>query len=132
MLPLRIEGATRRLAEDQDEFLAISIKDEVVNGVKVMTSAWEVTPKEMKALEGGAELFVTYLTGDDQLMPAVLRLPTEEELYRLRAGGNIRLYVPGTRFPPVCIGVTEPGAKHLYPEQPLAVITVLPPYLEIA
>jgi len=55
MLPLRIKGATRVLAESQDEYHALAIKDELLDGHPVMVSRWEPTPRELKVLnEGGA------------------------------------------------------------------------------
>ena len=66
MLPARISGATRRIAEDQDEYQAISIRDsdydgkgllwsapireEKYAGANVMWSAWEPSPAELQAL----------------------------------------------------------------------------------
>lgn len=55
MQPLRISNATRVMAESQDEYYALAIRDQVINGVNHMTSVWEPTPKELKQLlEGGA------------------------------------------------------------------------------
>lgn len=55
MQPLRITNATRVLAETQDEYFALAILDEVVDGIPQMTSVWEPTPKELAMLqEGGA------------------------------------------------------------------------------
>ncbi|KZZ22337.1 hypothetical protein A3753_12890 [Sulfitobacter sp. HI0082] len=55
MQPLRITNATRVLAEAQDEYYALAILDEVIDGTPHMTSVWEPTPKELAMLqEGGA------------------------------------------------------------------------------
>jgi hypothetical protein len=54
MLPLRIQNATRVLAESQDEYYALAILDEVIDGLPVMSSLREPTPKELQQLlEGG-------------------------------------------------------------------------------
>ena len=50
MLPLRISNATRILAETQDEYFALAILDEVIDGQNHMTSVWEPTPKELADL----------------------------------------------------------------------------------
>lgn len=128
MLPLRIQGATRRMAKDQKEYVTLSIRDEMVNGVQVMTSAWEPTPQELQDLEKGGMLFATFLAGQDKLLPAVLRPAREGELELLKEGGSVRLYIPGDKFPPVCIGVTEPGKQYEVPEEPLAAIAVQRPF----
>lgn len=51
MLPLRISNATRILAETQDEYYALAIRDGEVEGTNHMTSVWEPTPKELTAPE---------------------------------------------------------------------------------
>lgn len=61
MLPMRISNATRVLAETQDEYHALAIKDEVIEGVNHMTSVWEPTPSELKMLNEGGAVVVTIL-----------------------------------------------------------------------
>lgn len=61
MLPLRISNATRILAEDQDEYLALAILDEEIDGVNHMTSVWEPTPKELADLNAGGAVRLTIL-----------------------------------------------------------------------
>lgn len=61
MLPLRIHGATRVLAENQDEFTALAIRDENVGGFNQMTSLWEPSPAELAALEAGGAVRLTIL-----------------------------------------------------------------------
>ena len=59
MLPLRITGFTRVLAEDQDEFKTLAIRDVVDpdTGQNCMVSAWEPTPEDLRILnEGGRVL----------------------------------------------------------------------------
>ena len=59
MQPLRISNATRVLAETQDEYYALAIKDEVVDGVNQMTSVWEPTPRELAELQAGGFVRLT-------------------------------------------------------------------------
>lgn len=66
MLPLRIADATRVLAEGQDEYHALAVKDGVVElpdgrVVPAMTSAWEPTPKELRILMAGGSVRLTIL-----------------------------------------------------------------------
>ncbi len=61
MLPLRIANATRILAETQDEYYALAIKDEEIEGVNHMTSVWEPTPVELKELQEGGSVRLTIL-----------------------------------------------------------------------
>jgi len=69
MLPLRISNATRILAETQDEYYALAILDEVVDGQPQMTSVWEPTPKELADLQAGGAVRLTILgTGHPPLM----------------------------------------------------------------
>lgn len=53
MLPLRASNATRILAETQDEYIALAIRDEVIGGINHMTSVWEPTPQELADLNAG-------------------------------------------------------------------------------
>lgn len=64
MQPLRISNATRRLAEQQDEYLALSIFDERIDGINYMTSVWEPTPAELKELNEGGAVRLSII-GDD-------------------------------------------------------------------
>lgn len=61
MQPLRITNATRILAEDQDEYYALAIRDEEIDGVNHMTSVWEPTPKELAELQAGGSVRLTIL-----------------------------------------------------------------------
>lgn len=61
MQPLRISNATRVLAETQDEYHALAILDEEIDGVNQMTSVWEPTPKELKDLANGGAVRLTIL-----------------------------------------------------------------------
>lgn len=61
MLPLRVSNATRILAEDQDEYHALAIVDEKIDGVNHMTSVWEPTPAELKMLNEGGAVRLTIL-----------------------------------------------------------------------
>ena len=69
MLPLRISNATRILAETQDEYYALAILDEVIDGQPQMTSVWEPTPKELADLVAGGAVRLTILgTGHPPVM----------------------------------------------------------------
>lgn len=62
MQPLRIKDATRVLAETQDEYFALAIKDERVSeGLNQMTSVWEPTGKERAELLAGGAVRLTIL-----------------------------------------------------------------------
>lgn len=61
MDPAPIEGATRTLAEDQDEYLALQIRDEDFHGQPCMTSAWRPTEAELAALNQGAAVALSIL-----------------------------------------------------------------------
>jgi hypothetical protein len=69
MQPLRISNSTRILAETQDEYYALAIRDEVVDGVNQMTSVWEPTPRELADLANGGAVRLTILgTGHPPVM----------------------------------------------------------------
>ena len=57
----RIDGATRIMGETQEEYLQLPIRDELIKGVNTMTSAWELSPKEIASIRAGAKLYVTIL-----------------------------------------------------------------------
>ena len=59
MLPLRIPNATRVLAEGQDEYHALAIVDEMVDGVPHMHSLWELTPTEQYQIARGGRIILT-------------------------------------------------------------------------
>jgi hypothetical protein len=61
MLPLRISNATRVLAETQDEYIALAICDQVIDGQNHMTSVWEPTPQELADLNAGGAVRLTIL-----------------------------------------------------------------------
>lgn len=126
MLPLRIAGETRRLAEDQDEYFALSIKDSVLNGVDVMVSSWEPTPKEVEILfyEGGA-FYVEYKFSPSKIVLAESRKPSVIERAGILAGGSVRLYVPGRIHPPVIVGVD--ATPRPSPNRLRAILTVKAP-----
>lgn len=59
MFPIRVANASRVLAENQDEYYALAIIDEIVDGEAQMTSAWEPTPAEIDALMKGGSVRLT-------------------------------------------------------------------------
>lgn len=61
MQPLRISNATRILAETQDEYFALAILDQAIDGINHMTSVWEPTPKELADLARGGAVRLTIL-----------------------------------------------------------------------
>lgn len=61
MQQMRLLNATRVLAETQDEYCALAIKDEEIDGVNHMTSVWEPTPKELADLAAGGAVRLTIL-----------------------------------------------------------------------
>jgi hypothetical protein len=61
MQPLRISNATRVLAEGQDEYHALAIRDRVIDGENYMSSVWEPTPAELKQLLDGGSVVLTIL-----------------------------------------------------------------------
>lgn len=69
MLAMRISNATRILAEGQDEYHALAIRDEVICGTNHMTSLWEPTPAELAQLNAGGHVRLTILgTGHPPVM----------------------------------------------------------------
>ena len=128
MLPLRISGATRRLAEDQDEYFALSIRDEMYSGRAFMSSLWEPTLREVEALAAGGALYCGFALGDGSRRPAALKKPTEEELDILSNGGRVLLTIAGNRHPPVCMCVAQAEELNTisYPDRVLALLAVKP------
>lgn len=65
MLPMRISNATRVLAETQDEFHALAIKDEIdpASGANMMISLWEPTPEELAHLNAGGFVRLSIMGG---------------------------------------------------------------------
>lgn len=61
MQPLRISNATRILAEAQDDYHALAILDEEIDGVNHMISVWEPTPRELFDLVNGGAIRLTIL-----------------------------------------------------------------------
>jgi hypothetical protein len=78
MQPLRISNATRILAETQDEYHALAIKDEVIDGLNYMTSVWEPTPKELAELQAGGAVRLTIM-GTGHPPVAITTQPAPEE-----------------------------------------------------
>jgi len=58
MIPMRIEGTTRKLGAPGDlpNCVSLCIRDEIVDGVHMMASAWSVTPEELERLNNGANI----------------------------------------------------------------------------
>lgn len=55
-----IEGCTRRIGKSQG-YLCLPLRDEVIDGTPTMTSSWQPTPAELKAILAGAPIYVTLL-----------------------------------------------------------------------
>lgn len=64
MLPVRIEGTTRRLGapegwdKEERHCGGLAIRDEVDGGLPMMVSSWEPAPDEVLALMGGARIML--------------------------------------------------------------------------
>lgn len=58
---LKIAGATRILAEDQDEYQNLPILDTVICGSKAMVSAWKPTSEELSMLNDGGFILLSIL-----------------------------------------------------------------------
>jgi hypothetical protein len=56
----RIENATRVLGKSQG-YLGLPVRDEYVDQIPCMTTAWLPTPKELEALNAGAAVHVKLL-----------------------------------------------------------------------
>jgi len=61
MTPLRPLHATRVLAESQDEYIRLAIRDDEIDGVNYMTSLWEPSPAELKTLMEGGSVRLTII-----------------------------------------------------------------------
>ena len=61
MIPLKIEGFTRKLGERQEEFITLAIRDVPHNGENLMMSLWEPTPAELKMLNEGGSIRLTIM-----------------------------------------------------------------------
>ncbi len=57
----RIGGVTRVFGGDHADFLQLPIRDELINGFPAMTSAWELTPKEIRAVMAGGKIYITIM-----------------------------------------------------------------------
>lgn len=55
-----VEGCTRVIGKSQG-YLGLPLKDEVINGIPMMTSSWQPTPAELAALAAGAPIYVTLI-----------------------------------------------------------------------
>jgi len=65
MIPARIEGCTRALGappgwtpETSGTCVGLPIRDEVNGDMPCMVSAWEPTPAELAAIQGGAKIML--------------------------------------------------------------------------
>lgn len=82
MISLRISNATRRLAESQDEFTALSIRDERIDGVNYMTSLWEPSPKELEQLAKGGSIRLSIIgedVGGSHFRPVLIEVQPYDE-----------------------------------------------------
>lgn len=123
MKPLRIAGATRRLAEDQDEYIALSIRDWKYDGQPVMSSAWEPMPDELDMVAKGAHFFVTSVTSRGY-EPALSREILPDERDQLLKGGSVVLTIPGRVHPPICPQIIPADKIDMYAEPTHTVVAV--------
>lgn len=79
VLIARIEGCTRELGKSQG-YLVLPVRDEVVDGVPYMVTAWEPTPEELKLLNAGAKIHLSILgNGHPPVKLEVAPLKQEKE-----------------------------------------------------
>lgn len=106
MLPIRIEGATRVLAKEQEEYAQLAIRDHKVefNGktFAVMTSLWEFTPSELSVAIRDGSYVALWITGVTQPEYAALKLD-DEQRRQIKLGGRLLLSIFGSIHPPVGI-----------------------------
>ncbi len=57
MLAKRINNETRHFARTEN-LLGLSIRDEKIDGMDIMISAWEPTPNELALLNSGATIYL--------------------------------------------------------------------------
>lgn len=129
MIPLVIDGATRRLAVDQKEYIPLSVRDCVIDGIQVMQSKWEPLPWEVdKLVDSDGALLYRYMTSYGVVVGAAKR-PSQAEVEALIAGGTVLLTVPGRRWPPCLVGtVTADELSALrVPDHPCALLNVIEP-----
>lgn len=60
MIAAHIEGATRILGKSQG-FLGLAVRDEDLDGMHCLVTAWEPTPRELEALNNGAKVEIRIL-----------------------------------------------------------------------
>ena len=60
MIVANIEGVTAVIGKSQG-FKGLPIRHEVKDGVSYITTAWEPTPAEIKALTSGATIHITLM-----------------------------------------------------------------------
>jgi hypothetical protein len=61
----RIEGTTRVCGKSQG-YLGLPVRDETVDGVNIMHTAWEPTPDEIKRINQGAKIIVSVIGNNPQ------------------------------------------------------------------
>ena len=65
MMIARIEGTTRVCGKSQG-YLGLPVRDETVDGVNIMHTAWEPTPDEIKRINQGAKIIVSVIGNNPQ------------------------------------------------------------------
>lgn len=101
MLALKIENETRRLAEQQDEYFALSIRDSRLDsGAAIMTSAWELTPRELRILENGGAVVCNWSRKQGEHTAGFYK-PDFADLMWLKSRPEVFLRIPGHVHPPV-------------------------------
>lgn len=61
MIPIDMPDATRILAESQDQYYPLAIRDEMIDGVNCMTSVWELAPADIANLVLGGTVTLTIM-----------------------------------------------------------------------
>lgn len=113
MQALRINGFTRVLATNQDEYHELAIRDESIQGVEVMSSLWEPNPREMKQSING-EVIVLFGSVNGSCC-ALRRHLTLVEACEIAKGGRIKITIPGHIHPPVFVAICDPKDYTDYP-----------------
>ena len=78
MIPLAISDATRRLAEGQDEYTTLHVRDKVFGcGTPAMETLWEPTPTELATLFKGGSVMLTVLGREWPPVSLTVQEPSE-------------------------------------------------------
>lgn len=81
MIASAIKNATRIIGETQDEYHSLHIRDELMDGLPTMVSAWKPTADELEMLKEGGSVHLHIIgTVHPPVMLTVNSVPEEETL----------------------------------------------------